>query len=123
MMAQQRDACLLHSACSMTKNSSVHTAARWRRCCSSRWTVFAALRHNAAMSESAEEPVASVAAPQEQTVEQVLGSVHTSNFPDILRELGGCLFVSTYQAGKLVILRPDGNSITPHFRRFNRPVG
>src|SRR5262249_56237908 len=65
------------------------------------------------------------AAPAEpaQTVEQVLGSVHTSNFPDILRELGGCLIVSTYQAGKLVILRPDKNSINTHFRTFNRPMG
>src|SRR5215469_11387553 len=61
--------------------------------------------------------------PEEQTVEQVLGSVHTSNFPDLLRELGGCLVVSTYQAGKLVILRPDGNSINTHFRSFNRPMG
>ena len=61
--------------------------------------------------------------PAEQTVEQVLGSVHTSNFPDLLRELGGCLIVSTYQAGKLVILRPDGNSINTHFRTFNRPMG
>ena len=58
-----------------------------------------------------------------QTVEQVLGSVHTSNFPDLLRELGGCLLVSTYQAGKLVILRPDGDSINTHFRAFNRPMG
>jgi uncharacterized protein (TIGR03032 family) len=61
--------------------------------------------------------------PPEQTVEQVLGSVHTSNFPDILRELGGCIILSTYQAGKLVILRPDGNSINTHFRTFNRPMG
>jgi uncharacterized protein (TIGR03032 family) len=63
------------------------------------------------------------ATPAEQTVEQVLGSVHTSNFPDILRELGGCIILSTYQAGKLVILRPDGNSINTHFRTFNRPMG
>lgn len=61
--------------------------------------------------------------PEEKTVEEVLGSVHTSNFPDLLRELGGCLLVSTYQAGKLVILRPDGNSINTHFRTFNRPMG
>ena len=67
---------------------------------------------------------ASNAAPApEQTVEQVLGSVHTSNFPELLRELGGCLIVSTYQAGKLVILRPDGDSINTHFRHFNRPMG
>ncbi len=62
-------------------------------------------------------------APPPQSVEQVLGSVHTSNFPDLLRELGGCLLVSTYQAGKLVILRPDGDSINTHFRSFNRPMG
>ena len=59
----------------------------------------------------------------EKTVEEVLGSVHTSNFPDLLRELGSCVLVSTYQAGKLVILRPDGNSINTHFRTFNRPMG
>jgi uncharacterized protein (TIGR03032 family) len=65
----------------------------------------------------------SVPAGEAQTVEQVLGSIHTSNFPDILRELGGCLILSTYQAGKLVILRPDGNTINTHFRTFNRPMG
>jgi len=63
------------------------------------------------------------AKPAEPTVEQVLGSVHTSNFPDILRELNSCVLVSTYQAGKLVILRPDKNSINTHFRTFNRPMG
>jgi hypothetical protein len=31
--------------------------------------------------------------------------------------------ISTYQAGKLVILRPDENSINTHFRTFNRPMG
>src|SRR3982751_3354679 len=61
--------------------------------------------------------------PPEKTVQEVLGSMHTTNFPDLLRQLGGCLIVSTYQAGKLVILRPDGNSINTHFRTFNRPMG
>jgi uncharacterized protein (TIGR03032 family) len=82
------------------------------------------------MSETPEQTQAAAsdakpeeAKPAEQTVEQVLGSVHTSNFPDILRELGGCLIVSTYQAGKLVILRPDKDSINTHFRTFNRPMG
>lgn len=57
------------------------------------------------------------------TVAEALASVHTTNFPDLLRQLGGCLVVSTYQAGKLVILRPDGASINTHFRTFNRPMG
>lgn len=57
------------------------------------------------------------------SVQEALGSVHTTNFPDLLRQLNGCLLVSTYQAGKLVILRPDGATINTHFRSFNRPMG
>ncbi|WP_440222722.1 TIGR03032 family protein [Dokdonella sp. MW10] len=59
----------------------------------------------------------------EAPAQQVLASVHTTNFPELLRQLGGCLLVTTYQAGKLVILRPDGASINTHFRSFNRPMG
>jgi hypothetical protein len=76
--------------------------------------------------ESAAEGAAEAqAAPADAAarVQEVLGSVHTTNFPDLLRQLGGCLVVSTYQAGKLVILRPDGASINTHFRSFNRPMG
>ncbi len=54
---------------------------------------------------------------------EALASVHTANFPDLLRELGGCLLVTTYQAGKLVILRPDRATINTHFRSFDRPMG
>jgi len=50
-------------------------------------------------------------------------SVHTTNFPDILRQLGISLVVSTYQAGKLVVLRADGNSINTHFKIFDKPMG
>ena len=71
-----------------------------------------------------ENPAAPAAeAAPEQTVAEVLGSAHTSNFPDLLRQLGGCLVVSTYQAGKLVILRPSGTSINTHFRNVVRPMG
>ncbi|HET6545576.1 MAG TPA: TIGR03032 family protein [Rhodanobacteraceae bacterium] len=79
----------------------------------------------AAPSPSADataEPKTAAAAPA-TTVAEALASVHTTNFPDLLRQLGGCLVVSTYQAGKLVILRPDGASINTHFRTFNRPMG
>ena len=72
---------------------------------------------------SYENPVEASADAPAQTVAEVLGSAHTTNFPDLLRQLNGCLVVSTYQAGKLVILRPDGNSINTHFRTFNRPMG
>ncbi len=54
---------------------------------------------------------------------EVLGSVHTTGLPELLRKLGSCLVVSTYQAGKLVILRPDGATINTHYRAFERPMG
>jgi uncharacterized protein (TIGR03032 family) len=50
-------------------------------------------------------------------------SVHTSNFPALLREAGISLVVSTYQAGKLIILRADGNAINTHFCQFASPMG
>jgi len=52
-----------------------------------------------------------------------LRSVHTSSFPAILEQLGGSLAVTTYQAGKLVLLRSDGGVINTHFRTFNKPMG
>src|SRR6476620_11809341 len=52
-----------------------------------------------------------------------LRSVHTTNFPAILDQLQSSLFVTTYQAGKLVILRSDGGLINTHFRAFNKPMG
>lgn len=71
----------------------------------------------------AAEDTQGAAKPAGSTVAEALASVHTTNFPDLLRQLGGCLVVSTYQAGKLVILRPDGTTINTHFRNFNRPMG
>ena len=38
-----------------------------------------------------------------------LRSVHTSSFPPLMRQLGISLLVTTYQAGKLVIVREDGD--------------
>jgi uncharacterized protein (TIGR03032 family) len=52
-----------------------------------------------------------------------LRSVHTTNFPAILDQLRSSLFVTTYQAGKLVIVRSDAGVINTHFRAFNKPMG
>jgi Domain of unknown function (DUF4915) len=52
-----------------------------------------------------------------------LRSVHTSNLPGLLRGLGASLLVTTYQAGRLVILRPDGEALNTHFRAFPKPMG
>lgn len=52
-----------------------------------------------------------------------LRSVHTTNLPAILGDLGASVLVTTYQAGKLVMLRPDGDVLNTHFCRFNKPMG
>ncbi len=52
-----------------------------------------------------------------------LRAVHTPNFPALLRELGASLLVTTYQAGKLVIVRAEGDHLNTHFRVFQAPMG
>ena len=52
-----------------------------------------------------------------------LRAVHTANFPALLRHLGGSLLVTTYQAGKLVLVRDEGDHLNTHFRAFPAPMG
>jgi uncharacterized protein (TIGR03032 family) len=52
-----------------------------------------------------------------------LRSVHSSNFAPLLEQLGISLLVSTYQAGKLVVLRAEGDFVNTHFRAFLTPMG
>lgn len=56
-------------------------------------------------------------------VDPPLRSVHTTNVPQILDRAGASLLVTTYQAGKLVILRNDGGVLNTHFRNFLKPMG
>lgn len=62
-----------------------------------------------------------VSAPANE--ELPLRSIHTDNFPAILQELGASVLVTTYQAGKLVMLRPEGDRLNTHFRSFSKPMG
>ena len=52
-----------------------------------------------------------------------LRSVHTSNLPDLFAQLGISLVVSTYQAGKVILVRSDGAALNTHFRAFAKPMG
>ncbi|MCF2970397.1 TIGR03032 family protein [Synechococcus sp. Nb3U1] len=52
-----------------------------------------------------------------------LRSVHTTHFPAILNQLGISLVVSTYQAGKLIVVRADGDKLNTHFRIYQKPMG
>jgi len=59
----------------------------------------------------------------ESEPEAPLRAVHTANFPGLLRELGASLLVTTYQAGKLVMVRDEGDHLNTHFRSFQAPMG
>src|SRR5690349_12648380 len=52
-----------------------------------------------------------------------LRSVHTTSVPQILADLASSVLVTTYQAGKLVVLRNDDGVLNTHFRNFVRPMG
>jgi len=52
-----------------------------------------------------------------------LRAVHTPNFPALLRQLGVSLLVTTYQAGKLVLVRDEGDHLNAHFRALQGPMG
>lgn len=66
---------------------------------------------------------ASTDKPDELARGETLASVHSAGFPELLHQLGISLLVSTYQAGKLVVLRADGDSVNTHFLGFNTPMG
>lgn len=52
-----------------------------------------------------------------------LRSVHTTSMPQLLQQMASSLLVSTYQAGKLVIVRENEGKLNTHFRVYNRPMG
>jgi hypothetical protein len=68
-------------------------------------------------------PPASTPDPAEAAAPEPLRAVHTANFPGLLRRLGASLLVTTYQAGKLVLVRDEGDQLNTHFRGFPAPMG
>lgn len=52
-----------------------------------------------------------------------LRSVYTSNLAQLLNQNRFSLVVSTYQAGKVILVRADGDQLNTHFRHFRRPMG
>jgi uncharacterized protein (TIGR03032 family) len=68
-------------------------------------------------------PSLETATPEPAPVTSEFRSVHTSSFPQLLAELRVSLLVSTYQSGRLVMLRADGEKLNTHFRFFPSPMG
>lgn len=52
-----------------------------------------------------------------------LRSVHTASLPQLLHELSSSLLVTTYQAGKLIVVRENQGVVNTHFRVFDKPMG
>ena len=48
---------------------------------------------------------------------------HTDNIPAILKELNISLAFTSYQAGRLMLVRSDGESLDVNFKSFQRPMG
>lgn len=50
-------------------------------------------------------------------------SRYSTALPAILGEVGATLAVSTYQSGRLVLVRADGRAVNTHLRAFEAPMG
>jgi uncharacterized protein (TIGR03032 family) len=53
----------------------------------------------------------------------LLRCVYSDNLPDILTQLGISLVISTYQAGKVILVWAENGTIQTRYRDFNRPMG
>ncbi len=55
--------------------------------------------------------------------DQALASVHTGNLPELFDQLQISIVVSTYQAGKVILVRSNGGVLNTHFCSFGKPMG
>ncbi len=72
-------------------------------------------------------PERPASAPNEGTVEPTepmnFESIHTGSFPELLTALDASLLVSTYQSGRVIVVRADDDVLNTHFRLFQVPMG
>ena len=54
---------------------------------------------------------------------ETLHSQHTTTFVQLLNQANASLVVSTYQAGKLILLRANGDALNTHFINLAKPMG
>jgi uncharacterized protein (TIGR03032 family) len=61
--------------------------------------------------------------PSEPTGSSPFRYVHSASFPALLEQLGSSLAVTTYQAGKLMLVRSAGGKLSTLLRSFEKPMG
>lgn len=66
---------------------------------------------------------ATAAVPAQTSPEQAFGSVYTRGMAEIIDKMHGSVAVTTYQSGRLILLRADGQGINTHFKSFPSPMG
>lgn len=69
---------------------------------------------------------ASTAAPAvapKVAAEQAFGSVYTRGMAELLAGIRSSVVVTTYQSGRLILLRAEGQGINTHFKSFPSPMG
>ncbi len=54
---------------------------------------------------------------------EALHSQHTTTFPELLRQARASVIISTYQAGKLILLRAAQDNLNTHFVSLQKPMG
>jgi uncharacterized protein (TIGR03032 family) len=59
----------------------------------------------------------------ESPAAESLQSVHTTTLGELLRQGAFSFLVSTYQAGKVFVVRARGDELNTHFRNFDTPMG
>ncbi len=57
------------------------------------------------------------------SVEELFHSNHTGSFATLLRTLGASLLITTYQAGRVILVRHTEDSLNTHFRSLATPMG
>ena len=73
--------------------------------------------HEADTMAESDSPAVTTEPPSE------VRTAHSVSFPPLLRRLGISLLVTTYQAGKLLVVRPDGDILNILCRDFPTPMG
>jgi len=62
-------------------------------------------------------------AAHDQPAPSSLRSVFTTTLPPLFEDLGISLLVTTYQAGKVIVVRVQNGMLNTHFRAFAQPMG
>jgi len=72
---------------------------------------------------SAGSPPAQKQAASNPSQKPDFSSVHTNTFHQLLERGKLSVVATTYQAGKLIIVRRQGDQVNTHFRLFRKPMG